>query len=135
MSRPSILEWGLDLAKVVASRSTCLRLQVGCVLLGTDGRVLATGYNGAAKGLPHCSELSCRQQSTCDAVHAEQNALLQCQDVRQIAACYVTHAPCFTCAKLLLNTSCSAVIFSADHNDSTRAELMWQKAGLLWELR
>ncbi len=132
MSRPTIQEWGLGLAEMVSTRSTCMRLQVGCVLLGIDGRILSTGYNGAAKGQPHCTHESCETQETCEAVHAEQNALLQCRDVREIHACYVTHAPCFACTKLLLNTGCSSIFFSVEHSANNRAELLWEKAGLIW---
>lgn len=54
--RPSLDAWGLQLAAVVAQRATCLRRQVGCVLLNARGHVLATGYNGVAAGQPHCNE-------------------------------------------------------------------------------
>lgn len=56
MTRITRDEWAMLLAGVTSMRSTCLRRQVGCVLLDERGHVLATGYNGAASGLPHCNE-------------------------------------------------------------------------------
>jgi len=105
--------WAMELAAVTARRSTCLRRAVGCVLLNPRGHVLATGYNGVAVGLPHCNEamelvvrgkaeliyphacpgagaLSGTNLDSCEAVHAEQNALLQCRDVYDIETCVVT---------------------------------------------
>lgn len=56
LKRPNRDTWALGLAKLTATRSTCLRRQVGCVLLNSRGHVLATGYNGVASGQPHCNE-------------------------------------------------------------------------------
>lgn len=135
--RPSLDAWMLELASVVAKRSTCLRRAVGCVLVDSYGHILSTGYNGVAAGTPHCNEPtgpakvgpevdghlsyghSCPGASSssgtnldgCDAIHAEQNALLQCRDVQAIEACYVTVSPCLTCTKLLMNTSCRRIVF------------------------
>lgn len=68
----------------------------------------------------------------CEAIHAEQNALLQCRDPHDIAACYVTTSPCMTCTKLLLNTSCTKIYFLEEyaHTDAGR---LWRKAGRSWE--
>lgn len=166
--RPSKDQWGLELAKVVASRATCLRRQVGCVLVDARGRVLATGYNGVAAGQPHCNErvaqgmmisgvLNPQDLSNvvalvdyphacpgaqspsgtnldgCEAIHAEQNALLQCRDVDAIDACYCTASPCITCVKLLLNTSCSRIVFLEAYPHKA-AEALWAKAGRAWQL-
>lgn len=139
--RPSRDEWGLQLAEVTAQRATCLRRSVGCVLIDRHGHVLATGYNGVAAGQPHCNEVSGRvffadepmsEQSYaptypnacpgarsasgtnldgCQAIHAEQNALLQCRDVQAIETCYVTCSPCLSCVKMLLNTSCQRIVY------------------------
>lgn len=157
--RPSLDVWALRLAWVVAQRATCLRRQVGCVLLNARGHVLATGYNGVTAGLPHCNEerwfydgrdeatgiwhsvhphtcpgadaLSGTRLEECEAIHAEANALLQCHDVYQITTCYVTVSPCIHCVKLLLNTSCKKIVFSDEYTHSQAAEL-WQDAGRIW---
>mgnify|MGYP001608008434 CR=1 FL=1 len=68
----------------------------------------------------------------CEAVHAEQNALLQCRDAWAIDTCHVTVSPCVTCAKLLLNTSCLRVMFDEDYPQPEAGEL-WRRAGRLWE--
>lgn len=64
----------------------------------------------------------------CRAIHAEQNALLQCQDVYKISACYVTTAPCMTCIKLLLNTSCQTIFYREAYAQPEALEL-WRQAG------
>ena len=157
MGRPSKDEWGLMVASVTAKRSTCLRRSVGAVLVNKRGHVLATGYNGVASGLPHCNHLDIhpaavetffRQAITphacpgvgsasgtnldgCHAIHAEQNALLQCKGVYEIETCYVTTSPCVTCTKLLLNTSCQRIVFMEEY-PQPQAEALWTSAGREW---
>lgn len=148
--RPSRDEWALRLAMLTALRSTCCRRQVGCVLLSARGHVLATGYNGVAAGLPHCNQhdpfeptgfpFACEgavaksgtNLDGCEAIHAEQNALLQCRDVYAIETCYVMASPCMTCTKLLLNTGCQRIVFLEDypHNEAGK---LWTRAGRAWE--
>lgn len=138
--RPSKDEWLLAMARLVATRGTCARRQVGCVLVDARGHVLSTGYNGRPRGLDHCSEGSpCAGAASpsgtdldlCEAVHAEANALLQCPDVEAIDTCYVTVSPCVGCVKLLLNTSCRRIVaaapYAAIHEAGARG--LWQRAG------
>ena len=146
--RPSKHEWAMQMAQIVATRSTCLRRQVGCVLVNERHHILATGYNGVAAGLPHCNEipmgytthlnacpgaqsLSGQNLDGCEAIHAEQNALLQCPNVHEIMVAYVTVSPCMTCTKLLLNTSCKSIMFLEDcaHN---KARILWERSGRYW---
>lgn len=68
----------------------------------------------------------------CHAVHAEQNALLQCRDVYQIETAYVTTAPCMTCTKLLLNTSCKEIMYIEDYLQAVEAKALWESAGRVW---
>lgn len=148
--RPSRDEWAIKLALLTAQRTTCCRRAVGCVLLNARGHVLATGYNGVAAGLPHCNEHdqffetgfphACAGANApsgtnldgCQAIHAEQNAMLQCKDVYSIHTCYVTASPCMTCIKLLLNTSCERIVFVEEYPHSAAKEL-WTGAGRAWE--
>ena len=155
--RPTKDRWAMDLALVTARRATCLRRQVGCVLVNARGHVLATGYNGVAAGQPHCNEgtgrittdsghlvevhgnacagayaASGRSLDACQAVHAEQNALLQCRDVYAIHTAYVTVSPCTTCCKLLLNTSCERIVF-AELYPHPEAYALWRAAGRVWQ--
>lgn len=72
-------------------------------------------------------------QDKCEAIHAEQNALLQCRDVYDIDTAYVTLSPCMACAKLLLNTGCKRIVFLEEWTDPTSREL-WTRAEREWEL-
>jgi dCMP deaminase len=139
--RPNLDVWGLKLAKLVAERGTCYRRQVGCVLLSARGHILASGYNGVPAGWHHCSEdpsgcpgalaPSGLMLDGCQAIHAEQNALLQCKDIYGIAACYCTVSPCITCVKLLLNTSCQRIVFR-EHYPHATAQSLWETGSRTW---
>lgn len=137
--RPDIDTYYLNLARAVSTRGTCIRRQVGCVLVDSRRRILAAGYNGSASGAPHCSEIPCPGAmlpsgtglDLCEALHAEQSALLYCHDVYAIATCYVTVSPCVTCIKLLLNTSCFRIIF-LEFYSQPEAELLWKRASREW---
>lgn len=147
--RPTRDEWAIELALTTARRSTCLRRQVGCVLLSARGHVLSTGYNGVAAGQPHCNmhdpyeptgfphacegarAVSGTSLDLCEAIHAEQNALLQCHDVYKICTCYTTTSPCMTCIKLLLNTSCEEIVFIDDY-PQPKAKALWLASGRKW---
>ena len=131
----------LRLAREISTQGTCARKKVGCVLVNGRGHIIGTGRNGNASGLPHCIVNPCKGASipagqktgTCEAIHAEANALLQCKDVYEIEVAYVTHSPCKQCIKLLLNTSCKFIIFSdmseAAHQDGLD---MWTDSGRTW---
>lgn len=130
--RPTKDQWALEIARVTASRSTCDRKAVGCVLTDEFGHILSTGYNGAASGLPHCNHSGDRHgREYCEAIHAEQNALLQCPDIYKIHTCYVTLSPCPVCCRLLLNTSCKRIIFLEEYSDLT-SKTIWESAGREW---
>lgn len=138
--RPTLDQYLMSIAQLAATRTTCIRRGVGCVLADRRGHVLSVGYNGVASGLPHCNESNpCHGhnlppgQDSCEAVHAEQNALLQCTDPWAISTAYVTLSPCKACLKLLLNTSCERIVFLMEHVDPLPKEL-WLKAGHKWEL-
>lgn len=93
--------------------STCPRLHVGAVVV-KNRHVVATGYNGAPRGLPHCDEVGCEivNNHCIRTVHAEANALIQAGfDRTNGATLYVTHAPCYECAKLIINAGISRVVF------------------------
>lgn len=140
----------MAMAVLTSSRSTCLRRRVGCVLFNKRRHVIATGYNGVAAGMPHCNEMdgdiepwcyphaclgakspSGMNLDGCEAIHAEQNALLQCKDVYDIEICATTTSPCMTCVKLLLNTSCQEILFEEEY-PHLEAKQLWEKANRLW---
>ena len=132
-------EWAMQLAILTSKRATCQRRSVGAVFLNQKGHVMATGYNGNASGLPHCLDAPCSAANApsgtnldgCNAIHAEQNALLQCNDVWSIDTAYVTASPCLTCTKLLLNTSCKRIIFLEEYPHGSEA--LWLSAGRIWQ--
>jgi len=136
MERMNRDEYFSELALLVARRATCARRSVGCVLISSRGHVLSTGYNGVPRGHTHCIDVRCPGAALpsgtgldiCEAIHAEQNALLQCKDVDQIDTAYVTAMPCMTCMKLLLNTSCRRIVYVSDYPHQ-EAKQLWIKNG------
>jgi dCMP deaminase len=136
--RPCKNLYFMCLADLASTRATCLKRAVGCVLVDQRGHVLSMGYNGVSSGMPHCNEENpCHNwdlppgQDSCEAVHAEQNALLQCRDPWSIDTAYVTLSPCKACLKLLMNTSCQRIVFRAEHSDPW-PKAQWEKMGRTW---
>ena len=137
--RPAVHDWAMHLAEVCATRSTCVRRAVGCILLNVHNEVLATGVNGVPRGTVHCIQVPCagagaptgQSLDLCLSTHAEMNALIQCRDIWQIAACYVTTAPCVMCIRALLNTGCQAIYFAEEYAH-VQARDVWQGQGRLW---
>ena len=136
MSRPDNDTYFMRMADLVATRSTCLRRQVGAVIM-KEKRVLTTGYNGAPKGLKHCAEVGCvRTQNNiesgtrhelCRGVHAEQNAVIQAAyfgaSIKD-ASIYTTNFPCVMCAKILVNAGIIEVIYKDDYEDPLSKDIM-----------
>jgi dCMP deaminase len=135
--RPSWDEYFMQICRVVATRSTCLRRQVGAVLV-SERRILSTGYNGAPKGLKHCAELggcyrekmnvpSGERQELCRALHAEQNAIIQAAihgvKLENVTA-YCTTMPCVTCAKMLINADVRRIVYETDYPDELSREML-----------
>lgn len=136
--RPDYDNYFLTIAAVVATRSTCARRAVGAVLVDTHQRILSTGYNGVGRRQPHCTITPCpgvrfdagQGLGVCEAIHAEQNALLQCRDPDKIYALYCTTAPCKHCTKMLLNTGCDVIYFLEPYPQS--GEQLWKDANKRW---
>lgn len=139
--RPSWDSYFLEITKVVASRSTCLRRHVGAVII-KDRRILATGYNGAPSGLAHCEDVGCireakgvpsgQRHELCRALHAEQNAILQAALYGvsiQGATIYCTTYPCVLCAKMLINVGIREVVVSGPYPDELATSLL-EEAGI-----
>ena len=121
--RESKDQYFLKIAKIVATRATCPRRSVGCVIINNYGHIKATGYNGVPSGFPHCIDNPCgghnsstgNDLESCMATHAEANALLQCQSIMDIDRIYLTVSPCINCAKLIGNSSCKMVVYSEEY--------------------
>lgn len=140
-TRPTWDEYFITIAHQVARRSTCLRRQVGAVLV-KDKRLLSTGYNGGPRGLAHCEEVGClreqqgiasgQRHEMCRGIHAEQNAIIQAA-VHGVAiegsVLYSTHQPCVLCAKMLLNAGVVEINFAHPYPDPL-SESMLEEAGV-----
>ena len=115
-NRPSFEKIYLDLAFTLAARSTCHRLQVGTVITTTDFRkVLAVGYNGNATGLHNGCDRE--EPGNCGCLHSEENAVINCDSPRFLEKyVFVTHLPCVSCAKRLINLGgVKAVFYGEDY--------------------
>jgi dCMP deaminase len=136
MTRPSWDEYFLEIARLVKSRSTCLRRQVGAVFV-RDKRLLATGYNGAPSGLKHCEEAGCirdregvpsgERHELCRGIHAEQNAMLQAAQHGvglSGSILYCTNQPCVLCAKMLINAGIKRIVTLSDYPDKLSREML-----------
>lgn len=134
--RPDWDIYFLLIAKVVASRSTCLRRKVGAVLV-RDKQILSTGYNGAPKAILHCEEVGCMREKLgipagerheiCRGSHAEINAIAQAAATgvaTQGCWLYCTHEPCVYCTKALINAGCKRVIYLFPYPDKIARTIM-----------
>ena len=138
--RPTWDEYFLSIARVIAGRSTCLRRQVGALVV-KDKRILTTGYNGAPMGLPHCSDTGCLRDQAgaasgtthelCRGLHAEQNAILQ-GALHGVSidggVLYSTHQPCVLCTKMVINSGLWAIYYLEPYPDSLARKLL-EEAG------
>ena len=134
--RPSWDDYFLEIAAVVAKRSTCLRRHVGAVIV-RDRQIISTGYNGAPSGIRHCSEVGCLRErlhvpsgerhELCRGLHAEQNAIIQAAlhgVSTRGATLYCTNHPCSICAKMLINAGVIRIVVNGDYHDSLSEEML-----------
>ncbi len=141
IARPSWDEYFLSIARLVSTRSTCLRRRVGAVVV-KDKQVLATGYNGAPSGIEHCDKVGClreklgvpsgQRHELCRALHAEQNAFLQAARHGTSLAgstLYITTQPCSICAKMIINVGIKKIIIEGDYPDELALEFL-NEAGI-----
>jgi dCMP deaminase len=135
-TRPSWDEYFLSITKLIASRSTCLRRQIGCVIV-KENRILTTGYNGMPSGFVHCADRGgCMREKEnvpsgerldyCFACHAESNAICQAAKFG-ISLCgatvYLTNLPCTTCSKLIIQCKIKKVIYIDDYPSALTLQL------------
>lgn len=135
-TRPGWDEYFMEIAHVVARRSTCLRRQIGAVIV-REKRILATGYNGAPSGLPHCLDIGClrdelgipsgTRHEICRALHSEQNAIMQAAlhgISTKDSTLYCTHQPCILCAKAIISAGVRRVVYEGDYPDESSREML-----------
>jgi len=134
--RPSWDTYFMNITRLVAERSTCLRRAVGSVIV-KDKRILSTGYNGAPTGLRHCLEVGClreklnvesgKMHELCRGIHAEQNAIIQAAyhgvSVKG-ASLYCTNQPCSICARMIINAGIKKIYYQSGYADSLAQELL-----------
>lgn len=131
----------MDIAFLVAKRSTCLRRKVGAIAVA-DKRILATGYNGAPSGLAHCLDVGCLREELgvasgerhelCRGLHAEQNVIIQAAyhgvSIKG-ATIYCTNLPCSICSKMLINAGIRDIVYQEGYADSMTEDML-QAAGV-----
>jgi len=135
--RPSWHQYFLTITRNVAERSTCTRAKVGAVIV-RDKNILATGYNGAPAGMPHCIDAGCLvytsrtptgevEENCFRTIHAEINAIAQAAkngaSIRD-ADIYITHTPCIHCVKVLINTGIKRIFYEREYKRATIEELL-----------
>jgi dCMP deaminase len=134
--RPSWDEYFMSIAELASTRSTCLRRQVGSVIV-KDKKILATGYNGAPSGLKHCLDIGCLREKLgipsgerhelCRATHAEQNAIVQAAlfgvSIKD-GVLYSTTQPCILCTKLIINAGIKKIVIKDSYPDKMSKEML-----------
>lgn len=136
LSRPTWDEYFLELSHVIKKRSTCLRRQVGAVIV-KGNRILTTGYNGVPPEIEHCDSKGCLRQKLgvpsgekhelCRALHAEQNAIIQAAKSGisiEGSSIYITTQPCIICTKLIIASGIVKVIYEGDYPDELSLDML-----------
>lgn len=131
-------EYYLRIAVDVAGRSTCLRRQIGSVVVNGDV-IVSTGYNGNPRHMPHCAEIGCirdelkipsgERMEICTGVHSEMNALLFAGKDARGGVLYTTLVPCNTCAKMIINAGITRVVYAEGYPDRMGLVLL-EEAGI-----
>ncbi|GAM10026.1 deoxycytidylate deaminase [Geobacter sp. OR-1] len=136
MARPTWDQYFMEITHLVAKRSTCLRRQVGAVLV-KDRNILATGYNGAPSGVAHCLDVGCLREQMgvpsgerhelCRGLHAEQNAIIQAAKHGtsiEGATLYSTTMPCIICSKMVINAGIKRIVYEVGYSDNLSASMI-----------
>jgi dCMP deaminase len=133
MSRISRITYFMEVARLTSKRATCLRGQVGAVLV-RDKRVIASGYNGPPMGQPYCADLPCDLTKPCThAVHAEANLIAFCAKhgiATNGSTLVVTTTPCIKCSELIIQSGIIRVIYDSDYRDESGRNLL-EAVGIL----
>ena len=127
-NRPSMHEIYLKMAKLIATRSTCMRQQNGAVITSIDmRRVLAIGYNGAPHNAPHCIG---GDPGDCGCIHAELNAMLKIVSPEP-SIMFITTSPCMNCAKAIMQTNIQEIYYLNTYRDETPIEYILKYSKIL----
>lgn len=134
--RPDWDKYFMDIAELTAKRSTCLRRNVGAVLV-KENRIMSTGYNGAPRNLKHCVEIGClrdklgvesgERHELCRGIHAEQNTIIQAAIIGvsiKESILYTTSQPCILCTKMLINAGITKIVYKGKYPDKLSLEML-----------
>ena len=136
-ARLSWHQYFLTITRQVAERSTCNRAKVGAVIV-RDKNIIATGYNGAPAGMPHCTDAGCLiyqskapdgeiEENCFRTIHAEINAIAQAAkngSSIKVASIYITHTPCIHCLKVLVNTGIKEIFYERPYKLHTLTDIL-----------
>jgi dCMP deaminase len=146
-NRPGWDPYFMEIAGIVAKRSTCMRRNVGALIV-KEKRILSTGYNGAPSGLAHCDEVGCirelrgvpsgERHELCRGLHAEQNAIIQAANHGvsiKGSLLYCTHHPCSLCVKMIINAGIVHVLYLEGYPDELAAQLISESGIIVEQVR
>jgi dCMP deaminase len=134
--RPDWDEYFMSLLDVIKTRSTCLT-RPGAAVIVRYNKIIATGYNGAPKGVFHCEQVGClrdqlkipsgERHELCRGIHAEQNAIIQAS-VHGVSIegsdIYITHSPCILCSKMLINAGIKRIVYQGAYPDKLALDML-----------
>lgn len=143
LQRPSWDEYFMSIAKVVASRSNCIKRKVAAVIV-KDKRIISTGYNGTPRGVKNCNEGGCprcnsfaesgKNLEECYCSHGEENAIVQASyhgiSIKD-STIYTTFSPCLICTKMILNAGISEVVYNAEYPLGEAPLKLLREAGVI----
>ncbi len=145
--RPDWDEYFLEITDIVKKRSTCLRRQVGAVIV-KDNNILASGYNGVPTKITHCSETGCLREKLnvpsgekhelCRGLHAEQNAIIQAAKhgvCIKGSTIYTNTKPCSICTKMIINAGIDRIVYRIDYSDPLADELLKETKIVLCKIK
>ena len=135
-TRPSWETYFMDITRLVAKRSTCIRRSVGAIIV-KEKRILATGYNGAPMGTRHCTDIGCLREKKgipsgerhelCRGIHAEQNAIIQAAYhgfTIKDAVLFCTNLPCIICSKMIINAGIKSIYYESGYADDLSKDML-----------
>ncbi|MCF7790432.1 MAG: dCMP deaminase family protein [Victivallales bacterium] len=139
-NRPGWDEYFMNMAKVAASRSNCVRRHVGAVIV-KDRQVISTGYNGTPRGITNCNEGGCPRCASsaktgenlgeCLCSHAEENSIVQAAYhgvAVKDATLYTTYCPCLLCAKMIINSGITEVVYFGSYKFDDLTKKLFSQA-------
>ena len=129
--RPSWEEYFKDLVNLTASRSSCERLQVGCIFV-KDNRIIAQGYNGYIAGCEHKTIM--KDNHNIATIHAEQNTISDCAK-RGVSSnectAYITHYPSYNCMKLMVSSGINSIKYINDYKNDEFVDNLAKEKGII----